>query len=67
MSRMDVGDDGSVDQGLLLSAIRNVSFEGASGLVKFDEAGERDASNQPMIMKNLRPTMGTDGKMSLSA
>eukprot|EP00961_Rhodomonas_salina_P189132 2551849-Rhodomonas_salina.1 len=55
MSKVGVGDDGSVDKVALLSAIRGVSFEGASGQVTFNEVGERDASEQPLILQNLRP------------
>eukprot|EP00961_Rhodomonas_salina_P264760 3578530-Rhodomonas_salina.1 len=62
---MELAEDGSVDKAALLTAIRNVSFEGGSGQVKFDEVGERD-SEQPMILKNVRATEGPDGVVSLS-
>lgn len=66
MSSMDLGEDGTVDKGALLLAIRNVSFEGASGQVLFGQDGDRDPSGVPMLLQNLRPTSRRSGSLGLS-
>eukprot|EP00961_Rhodomonas_salina_P236185 3192030-Rhodomonas_salina.2 len=63
MSSMDLGEDGTVDKGALLLAIRNVSFEGASGQVLFGQDGDRDPSGVPMLLQNLRPTSRRSGSL----
>lgn len=64
ISRRDVADDGSVDRDALLREIRNVEFEGATGRVQYDaETGERDASEQPMMLSNLR--LDADGRLAI--
>eukprot|EP00961_Rhodomonas_salina_P235256 3179809-Rhodomonas_salina.1 len=66
ISRVGVAEDGSVDKALLLTAIRNVSFEGASGWVEFDEKGERESASMSLILKNMRPVTGTDGAVTIA-
>lgn len=60
--RVGVGHDGAVDKRALLSAIRNVSFWGATGRVALDrESGEREATAMPLLLKNLRPVERRSG------
>eukprot|EP00961_Rhodomonas_salina_P025070 337869-Rhodomonas_salina.1 len=63
---MEPEADGSLDKHRLLQAIRNVSFDGATGRVAFDERGERDGGALPLLMKNIRPVVGSDGEVTLS-
>eukprot|EP00961_Rhodomonas_salina_P276088 3729805-Rhodomonas_salina.1 len=68
LARVGLAGDGSVDKEALLSAIRNVSFDGASGSVRYgSETGERDTSLLPLIIKNIIQEVGADGKGSLSS
>jgi hypothetical protein len=67
IGRVGVAADGSVDKAALLRAIRNVSFDGATGRVRFDpETGERDPKSLPLLLLNLRPSQRRDGEPSLS-
>jgi ABC-type branched-subunit amino acid transport system substrate-binding protein len=62
-----VAADGSVDKAALLRAIRNVSFDGATGRVHFDpETGERDATDLPLRVRNVQLVSDPDGTESLS-
>eukprot|EP00961_Rhodomonas_salina_P296184 3936124-Rhodomonas_salina.1 len=64
---MELAEDGSVDKAALLTAIRNVSFEGASGRVQYDmQTGERDTGDQVLRMSNIQQVTGADGSVSLA-
>lgn len=56
MAQVGIAADGSVDNAALLQAIRQVSFEGATGPVKYDSIGERDFFQTPITIKNARLT-----------
>eukprot|EP00961_Rhodomonas_salina_P199675 2693408-Rhodomonas_salina.1 len=67
LARVGLAQYGSVDKEALLSAIREVSFEGASGRLQYLETGERDTSLLPLVVKNVRPSSRRAGESTLSA